>query len=53
MTIYLKILLQSYPKLNIYLAQVNRDFRNMGLSTIFEESQILIKSKKYKIKIYP
>ena len=35
MTVYLQILLQSYPQLNIYLPQVNREFRNIGLCTIF------------------
>ena len=31
MTIYLQILLQTYPQLGISLPQVNREFRNMGL----------------------
>ena len=35
MTIYLQILLQSYPWLRFYLSQVNREFRNIGLCTIF------------------
>ena len=34
-TVYLQILLQSFPKLSIYLPQVNREFRNIGLCTIF------------------
>ena len=53
MTVYLQILLQSYPQLSIYLPQVNREFRNIGLCTIFGRIQILIKTKKYKIKISP
>ena len=35
MTVYLQILSQSYPYLSIYLPQVNREFKNNGLSTIF------------------
>ena len=31
MAIYLQILLQSLPELSIYLPQVNREFRNIGL----------------------
>ena len=30
MTIYLQILLQSYPEISIYLPQINREFRNIG-----------------------
>ena len=52
MTVYLQILLQSYPQLSIYLPQVNRVFRNKGLCTIFGRIQTLIKTKKYKIKMY-
>ena len=50
---YLQILIQSYPQLSIYLPQVNREFRNKGLYTIFGRIQILIKTKKYKIKTSP
>ena len=35
MTVYLQILIQSYPQLIIYLTQVNREFRNIGLCTVF------------------
>ena len=35
MTLYLQILLQSHPYLSIYWPQVNREFRNIGLCTIF------------------
>ena len=35
MTVYLQILLQSYPYLSIYLPQASREFRNIGLCTIF------------------
>ena len=35
MTVYLQILLQSYPYLSIYLPQVNGEFRNAGLYTVF------------------
>ena len=49
MTVYLQILLQSYPQLSIYLPQVNREFTNIALCTIFGE--FLIETKKYKQKI--
>ena len=51
--VHLQILLQSYPQLSVYLLQVNREFRNIRLSTIFGRIQILIKTKKYKIRISP
>ena len=35
MTVYLQILLQSYPWLSIYLSQLNEKFRNKDLCTIF------------------
>ena len=35
MTVYLQILLQSYLQLSTYFLQVNREFRNLGLCTIF------------------
>ena len=47
MTVSLPILLQSYPWLRIYLPQVNRGFRNVGLPTIFGRIYILFKTKKY------
>ena len=51
--VHLQILLQSYPQLSVYLPQVNREFKNIGLCTIFGRIQILIKTKKYKIRISP
>ena len=36
MIVYLKKLLQSYPQLNIYLPEVNREFTNRDLCTIWE-----------------
>lgn len=53
MTVYLQILLQSYPWLSIYLPKVNGEFRKIGLYTIFGRIYISIKTKKYKIKISP
>ena len=53
MIVYLKKLLQSYPQLNIYLPEVNREFTNRDLCTIFGRIQILIKTKEYKAKIFP
>ena len=51
MTLYLQILPQSYPEGSIYLPQVNREFTNIALCTIFGRIQILIETKKYKQKI--
>ena len=38
MAVYLQILLQRYPWLSIYFPQVNREFRNVGLCSIFREN---------------
>ena len=53
MTIYLQILLHSFPQLSIYLSKVTRRFINVGLCTIFARYQILIRTEQYKIKISP
>ena len=36
MTVYFQILLQSYQQLSIFLPQVKRELRNIGLCNVFE-----------------